>query len=75
MMFCGVSLGWEVSLCSIKDYFHELLARYITLTLFFRMQNMQQLQDDCPTHIVFVAISLVNFGVYGYLIHYQGRIL
>ena len=25
MMFCGVSLGWKVRLCSIKHCFHELL--------------------------------------------------
>ena len=37
MMFCGVSLGWEVSLCSIKNCFCELLGgtlhRYSISTL------------------------------------------
>ena len=34
MMFCGVHLGWEVSLCSIKDCLVLILLGELTLALF-----------------------------------------
>ena len=63
MLFCGVSLGWEVSLSSIKHCFRELLGGTLQTCSLPTSPKVFQSQGPPPMHIPFqFGIGMMLMG-------------